>query len=193
MTCLEIQHPTIEVSSPPVLKPVSVDEAKKYCDYDDDDRDSQFNSWIKAATEAVEQDSERALITQTCKLYLPWFPSVIEICKPPVTAVSSIAYVDDNGDTQTLSASVYQTNLKRTPPRIMEAYNQVWPTTRDYTDNVVTVTFTAGYGNPESVPHQAKEAVLVLVKRMFYGCDGDAQDSPAYQSLINRLRWRPFV
>lgn len=193
MLTLDIQYPTIEVSTPATLQPVSLDEAKDYCDYEDNDRDGQFLSLIKAATERLEHDTERAFCTQTCKLYLPWFPCEIQIAKPPVSSITSIAYVDADGDSQTLSTSIYQSNLKRTPPRIVEAYNQVWPTTRYDTENCVTVTFVAGYGNPADVPFQAKEAIKVLVKRWFDGCDGDAMDSPMYAGMCGALRWRSYL
>lgn len=193
MICLDLQYPTIEVSTPATLWPVSLDDAKDYCDYEGNDRDQQFTAWIKAATEKVEHDTERALCTQTCKLYLPYFPDEIPIPKPPVASLTSIAYVDGNGDTQTLSASVYQSNLKRTPPRIREAYNQTWPTTRDDTENAITVTFVAGYGEPAAVPFQAKEAIKCIVKRWYDGCEGDAMESPVYAGLISGLRWRPYL
>jgi uncharacterized phiE125 gp8 family phage protein len=190
---LELHYPTIEVSAAATLDPVSLDEAKEACDYEGDDRDGQFRAWIKTATEAVEHDCERALCTQTCKLYLPCFPCEIEIPKPPVASITSITYTDTAGTTQTLATSVYQSNLKRTPPRIREAYSQQWPQTRDETENAVTVTFVAGYGEPKDVPFQAKEAVLLMVKRHYEGCTGDAMsESPIYRGLVGRLRWRPL-
>lgn len=190
--CLETQYPTIEVSTPAAQLPVSIDDAKRYCDYEEDDRNGQFKAWITAATAQVEHDCEVALCSQTCKLYLPWFTDVIELRKPPVSAVSSITYVDENGTTQTLATSYYQSNLKITPPRIVEAYNQYWPNTRANTENCVTVTFVAGYGDADDVPELFKEAIRVRVKRMFDGCSGSEPDM-VYEGMLNALRWRPIV
>lgn len=192
MNCLETQYPPIEVSTPAAQLPVSIEDAKAYCDYDDNDRNGQFASWIRAATAQVEGDCEVALCTQTCKLYLPWFLDVMELRKPPVASVSSITYLDTSGATQTLSTSVYTTNIKRWPPRIRLTDGQTWPDTKDYTDNVVTVTFVAGYGDSDDVPDLYKEAVRLRVKRMFDGCSGGERDI-VYEGLIGRLRWRPFV
>jgi uncharacterized phiE125 gp8 family phage protein len=191
VTCLETHYPPIEVTVPSPQLAVSIDEAKRACDYEDDDRNGQFAGWIRAATQQVEQDTETAILSQTCKLYLPWFPGVIEIHKPPVTSVSSITYTDGNGATQTLSASVYQSNLKRTPPRIRLALNQTWPTTQDDTDNAVTVTFVAGYASALTVPELFKEAIKVKVRRMYTGC-GEERDM-VYEGLISGLRWRPYL
>lgn len=192
MTTCDVKYPPIEVSTPASQLPVSIEEAKAYCDYDDNDRNGQFLAWIKAATRQIEHDCEVALCTQTCKLYLPWFPPAIELAKPPVASVSSITYVDENGTTQTLSTSRYQTNLKRTPPRIVEAYNQEWPTTRTDTENCVTVTFVAGYGDADDVPELFKEAVRLKVRRMFEGCGGGEPDI-VYDGLLGALRWRPIL
>lgn len=191
MIDLDIQYPPIEVTVAPSELPVSIDDARRYCDYEDNDRNDQFDAWIRAATQQVERDCEVALITQTCKLYLPCFPCSIEIAKPPVSAVSSISYVDTAGSTQTLSTSVYQSNLKRTPARITEAYGQVFPSTQWGTENAVTVTFVAGYGAASAVPPMFKEAIKVRVKRLFMGCM-DGEDM-VYEGLISGLRWRPYL
>lgn len=182
--------PVVKVTTAPTVTPVSVAEAKRFCDYEDDDRNDQFDSWIRMATEAVEHDCERALITQTVKAYLPFFPDVIRIPWPPITAITGITYVDVDGVTQTLASTVYQTDLFSTPPTIRLAYGQWWETTRDETENAVIITATAGYGAPEHVPHLAKEAIRVRVKRAFDGCSGDEMEDMVYLGLISKLRWR---
>jgi uncharacterized phiE125 gp8 family phage protein len=182
--------PVVKVTTAPDQLPVSIDEARQYCDYEDNDRNNQFDYWIRTATEAVEHDCERALITQTVKAYLPFFPDVIRLPRPPVTAIAGVTYVDVNGVTQTLATSVYQSDLVSTPPTIQLAYGQWWETTRDDTVNAVIVTFTAGYGGPEQVPALAKEAIRVRVKRAFDGCGGDAMEDMIYLGLISKLRWR---
>lgn len=194
MICLDFQYPTIEISAAAELWPIDHDDAKKYCDYEGDDRDQQFDDWIKSATEQVERDCELALCTQTGKLYLPYFPiDEIRINRSPISAITSITYLDTDNVSQTLASTVYQTNLKRTPPRILLDYQQTWPTVRYDTENAVTVTMTMGYGEPKDVPARAREAIRVLVKRSFDGCDGDAMDSPVYAGLISGLRWRPYL
>jgi uncharacterized phiE125 gp8 family phage protein len=196
VTDLETYYPPIEVSTQPTRPVVTVKEAKAYCDYDDDDRDGQFERWIATATQQVEAETERAICGQTCKLYLPYFPCVIEIHKLPVPAVSSVTYLDAAGATQTLATSVYQSNLKRTPPRIMLAENQTWPTTQCGTDNAVTVTFTAGWDGTGTAPvwwPMAQEAVLIRVKRSFDGCGGDMSGDMPYQGVLSALQWKRFV
>lgn len=181
-------HSTLERTSTPTLLPVTLEEVKRALDMEgecDADLDRQLADYIKDAVESVENDSQRALLSGTWKLHLDEFPVFIELRRPPVSAVSSIQYIDTDGNTQTLSSALYQTDLVSEPARIWPAYSQVWPEARCDV-NAVTVTFTAGYSSKITVPRHARTAVLVAVKQMYYGCDlGDA-----YWSAIQRLDWR---
>lgn len=185
--CHEILWPDMKVTTAPSSFPVSIDEARAYCDYEENDRNADFDRWVRVATGMVERDTERALITQTRKAYLPYFTREIRLQVAPVSAVT-IEYLDVNGATQTLSTSVYQVNINSTPPAIREKYAQCWPDTQCDTENAVTVTVTAGYGGAESVPVLLKEAILVKVNRLFKGC-GEGPDM-IYDDLISGLRWR---
>jgi len=113
----------------------------------------------------VERRTQRQLLTATWKLYLDAFPAEIQLRKLPVASVTSVQYVDLDGDTQTLSASYYQTDYKSQdrPGRIMPAYGYSWPNTRSSIYNAVTVTFTAGYGTASDVPETIKHAIMMLV------------------------------
>lgn len=122
----------------------------------------------------------RALVTQTWRLDLNGFPSggryvpgmghvdcgAIVLPLPPLQSVSSITFVDTNGDTQTLATSVYQVvNRQRQPSMIVEAYGQSWPSTRDIYHSV-SVTFIAGYGAAADVPSDIARAIELLVGDM---------------------------
>ena len=88
--------------------------------------------------------------------------------RPPLQSVTSITYVDDAGDTQTLSSSLYQVDTKSQPGRIIPAYGESWPTVRSNTLNAVTVNFVAGYGDdPEDVPAGLRHAVKFLCGHWF--------------------------
>lgn len=124
---------------------------------------------LNGAVECCERVARRALITQTWQLTLDGFCDernfavydcrrgwLIEAPRPPLIAVTSIQYVDNDGATQTLAASEYQVDAKEEPGRILQAYGRTWPSTRDQA-NAVTVTYTAGYGaSGTSVPDEIK-------------------------------------
>lgn len=99
----------------------------------------------------------RALITQTWELRLPAFPvgNCIRIPLPPLQSVASIAYLDRDGNSQTMPATDYVVDTKPEPGMVYLATGKTWPTGvlagggRD----VVTVTFVAGYGaDTSSIP-----------------------------------------
>jgi uncharacterized phiE125 gp8 family phage protein len=109
----------------------------------------------------------RALLTQTWDLKLHYLPAVINLPLPPLQSVTSITYVDTNGDSQTLAASVYQVvDNGNSPSQIVEAYNQDYPSTRDQ-PHAVTVRFVAGYGAADDVPDPIKIAIKLLVSQWY--------------------------
>lgn len=140
----------------------------------------------------------RALLTQTWRMRLDYFPASIKIPLPPLVSVDSITYVDTDGATQTLASSVYQVvDNGKWPSEIVEAYNQDWPTIRDVR-HAVTVTFTAGYGDADSVPAPIKHAIKIMVAE-WYGKREETvlgksveQLPRAVMSLINPLRVQSF-
>ena len=105
----------------------------------------------------------RALITQTWDLKLDGFPAattrnpyaVIEVPLPPLASVTSIAYIDANGATQTLTGAdltaVADTDTSSEPGQLRPVYGTSWPSTR-LTPQAVTVRFVAGYGAAAAVP-----------------------------------------
>ena len=137
----------------------------------------------------------RALITQTWELRLCDFPRCpdpihgdyrIIIPLPPLQSISSIAYVDPDGATQTLVSSKYTTVAGGSQKAaVVPAYGESWPSTRDVPD-AVTVTFVAGYGGTESdVPASIKSAILLMV--------GDLYDHREAQSVGYEIHRNPAV
>lgn len=57
----------------------------------------------KAATEAAEQMTGRAIMPQTWELTLDAFPDALELTRVPVASVTSLKYFDATGTEQTLS------------------------------------------------------------------------------------------
>ena len=108
----------------------------------------------------------RALVSQTWEWKIDRFwSSIIRVPLPPLQSVSSITYIDSNGDTQTLATSVYNvldTDNPTRPGRIELAYGQSWPSTRAQAD-AVTITFVAGYGDRNSIPDATKHLIMLMV------------------------------
>lgn len=146
------------------VEPLTATEARAHIRASDPSEDATvIEPLIKAARMYVENTINRALISQTWKLYLTQFPQVIELRRCPVISVTGITYVDSAGATQTLATSVYEVHTADEPGIVCLKYNQSWPDIRGDKNGIV-VTFTAGYGTAaSSVPETIKHAMKLLV------------------------------
>lgn len=156
-------------SGGPAAEPITTAEAKSQAHVSTAADDTYIDTLIAASREQCEIEQGRSYITQTWVLRMDGFPAVIELPRPPVQSVTSVAYVDTNGDSQTLVADTdYQTSLNGVLPRIMPAVDKEWPTVRERTFDAVTVTYVTGYGDAGSdVPGNVKLAVQILVAHWY--------------------------
>lgn len=160
----------------PASEPVTVAEAKAHArvvSYDDDD---YIATLITAARERLESDTRKALITQTWELHLDAFPIQLPgfglyeqtIEKVPLQSITSLTYIDTEGNEQTLvEGTDFDVDTVSEPARISPAFDTLWPSTRAVM-NAVKVTFVAGYGDAASdVPAKARQAMLLLIGHLY--------------------------
>ena len=174
---------SVNVKTAPATEPITLDEAKEhlkvYCTADDD----YITALIKAARIYAETFQNRSYITQTLELRMDCFPQfIIELMRPPSISVTSIKYIDSNGDTQTLDASKYTTDFNSYVARITPSYNETWPTTRAVMD-AVTVEYIAGYGSASDVPETIKQAILLLITNWYVNRE------PVIEGTVSKIPW----
>lgn len=147
----------------PASEPVSLADAKDHLRVTGNSEDTILGTLITSARQWAENRTKRALINQTWRCKLDAFPAMdepIDLRWPPLVSVTSIAYVDSNGDTQTWSSSYYTVHTDRTPGQVSLAYDADWPVTRDQRD-AVTITYVAGYGSAAS---NVPAAIIAAIK-----------------------------
>lgn len=166
-------------------------DLKKYLRIDHADEDSILLGLLAAAREDIERFLKKQIMTATWKLYLDDWPTdnIIRLPKPPLQSVTSIAYVDTNGDPQTLSASVYQMDIKSERGRIMPAYGQVWPTVRGETLNAITITYVAGWSTEALVPKAIKTAIMLMVGDLYEHREAQLEAKVEENKTAMRLLW----
>jgi uncharacterized phiE125 gp8 family phage protein len=155
--------------TPPAVEPVSLAELKLHLRVEQDQaaEDDLITSLGKAAREYAEKHTRRSFITTTWRKKFGRFCNRMVLDNPPLIAVSTITYVDDAGDSQTLSASLYQVVSSEEPGFVCPAYAVTWPTTRNIPE-AVTVNYTAGYGaTAASVPEGIKAAIKLIVGNLY--------------------------
>ncbi len=164
----------LELTTPPAVEPVTLDDAKAHLKVDTTDDDALITSLISAARARAEWHTGRAFVTQSWKLWLDIWPcdDIVEIPLPPLQSVASVtAYALD--DTATvLDAATYQVDAASSPARLTLKPNAAPPVNLRRI-NAVAIAFTAGYGDAGGdVPAPVREAILKMVAN-FYVNRGD--------------------
>lgn len=184
------------VTSQPSVEPLTAAEAKTHLRVDTSDDDTYIATLIVAARKWVEEMGNLALITQTIAQKFDCFSAnagYIELAKSPVQSISSIAYVDENGDTQTWASANYQVDIVSEPARIMPVYGVSYPSTRVQLAPV-TITYIAGFGAAGSnVPAPIIHAMKLLIADMYEARENQPrQGRPAMLYLLDNYRVKSF-
>lgn len=184
-----MQHYGLSVVSETAGLVVDISDLRCQVRVDGTEHDTVLRGHAEAAAEELEEATGRVFLNKTLDVtFDDWPNDEIELPVAPVSSVTSVTYVDEDGDSQTWTSSLYQTDLSREPARIMPAYGQTWPTIRRQV-GAVTVRFVAGYGATTlSIPSKVKQAVKLYVDHNFNGCCKNFDMT--WQSLVNGLRWR---
>ena len=191
------RYRSLRRTTAPVVEPVSLADAKAHCRVDTDADNALIVGYITTAREWVEDYIDRALVTQQLVMKLDAFPAEIELPRPPMiasgTATSvSITYVTgDTGSTATLATSQYRVDRESTPGAIRTLYGGSWPS-HLLDQNSVTVTWWAGYGDPQNVPQRVKSAILMCVHEL-YEKRGDGQMPEAAKRLLDTVSWGSYT
>ena len=167
----------------PTSEPITTAEAKSHCRVDHTADDTYIDTLIATARRWCEDYRNTTAFTTTWTLKLDCFPSRdsyygsletgrIDLPMPPVASVTSVAYIDDNGDSQTVSASDYTLDNSGTlRASIYPAHGVTWPSTRAQR-GAVTVVYVAGAAATGAIPPTFKHAVKLLVGHWYENREG---------------------
>lgn len=156
--------------TPPTAEPLTAAEVKARLNIGSEVQDTAIDAFIKAARQTLDGWNGwlgRALVKQTWKMILDErFPcEQISIPLPPLIAVDSVKYIDQNGIQQTMDPSRYQ-RLDGEPGSIVPAYNLSWPSTRRQL-GAVEVQFTCGFGEAGAdVDEPIRQAITLMVSNL---------------------------
>jgi len=180
----------LEVQDSPAPQPlITLEEAKAHLSVDISKDDALIRSLVSAATHQAESYTGRRFVSRDFVLTLDGFPPAhsqpylsrsMMLCNPfpqaiyfpiyPVVSVSEIRCqsVDYVNGQQQLAAQTVTGTLDRAsvPARLVPAFGEVWPETA-HVPGAVSITFTAGYGTPDQVPEDFKDAVKVLLGTLY--------------------------
>lgn len=148
-----------------MAEPVSITEAKAQCRMADDTSEDTFiTSLIAPARAYVERVSTYGLVAGTRVFNFSRWGDYLEIFLRPITSVTTVAYVDEEGDAQTYTG--YLAPLGAYPFRIFSAVGDEFPTIA--AGSTITVTVAAGALDSSSQEYLiAKRAILILIAHWF--------------------------
>jgi uncharacterized phiE125 gp8 family phage protein len=152
------------VTPPAAADPLlTVDDVKLQLRITHGYEDALLTRFIRSSVEFVEMYTQRALVTQTWRLYQDAFKRrPFRLPKSPVQAVTSIKYYNMANVLTTLDPLTYEVDTVSEPARVRARYGQFWPPTMPRV-NAVEIQFDAGYGAASAVPERFKEAMLVYI------------------------------
>ena len=158
-----------EITTPPTAEPVLLSEAKAQLRIDHDLEDDLINIMIGAARRKVEEGG-RALLTQTIKAYWDAWPSEcgysLFLPMYPVASVTSVKYIDTDGNEQTWAADQYTADTVGMMPRVVPKPDVDIPDLGNY-PNAITVEYVAGVATSSLVPDELKQAILQWVTLLY--------------------------
>lgn len=156
-------------------------EAKDFLRIDGSEQDGVLTALIVAARQYAEAYTKRQFCTATYRLTLDSWAAKTRIPRPPTISISSIAYIDPNGATQTLSANVYQLVNDPEGAFVELAPAQIWPAVRVQRE-AIAITYTAGYGAAANVPATIKQAMLMLIGNWY-----ENRETVVIGNIVNEL------
>lgn len=172
----------------PTGEPLTLAEVRPFArvDADDTSQDTTIGILIAAARRYAENYTGRRLMTQTLRAVADGFPGsaihllpwggyaqrtvirrpddelLIKLLRGPVTAITSITYVDTAGALQTLDPAAYIFDSSDLVQRIAPAFGLTWPAARVQLASV-KITFVAGYADAASIPATFRNWMLVRI------------------------------
>ena len=184
----------VETTAAPAAEPIDAADVKAHCRIDGTADTEVVTALIKTARASIEAISGTRLITQTVKLRRCDFRDELRLPIGPVQSISSITYLDSDGVSQTLSASIYSAHLYGLSPMVRRKPEQSWPGLYD-SPEAVTITAVVGYGDAAAnLPDDVLHALRLLIAHYYENREpvnigNITTDLPfGVVSLINRHR-----
>ncbi len=144
------------VTVAPAAEPVTLADAKAHLRVDTAADDAVIAGMITVARSFVEDYCATRWATQTVAMRCDAWADLARLPEAPVQSVTSIAYTDTNGASQTLSTDVYELRADGLDAAIVAKYNQTFPVIRP--GSRITVTAVVGTA---TAPAPVRHAMLL--------------------------------
>ncbi len=161
---------SLEESTAPASEPLMVPDLKEWLRVEQDELDDDLllANLITAARKHFTEITNRAFVNTTYKLRLDKFPfEPIKLPVSPLSSVTSVTYLDTDGNSQTWAAGEYDVDIYDFVGSVRPSENESYPATQNVIQSV-TVEFVAGYGaDATSVPLDIITALKIFIAGLY--------------------------
>lgn len=164
-----------------ITEPSWRDDFKKYARIDFSQDDELISDQLKSARIWFERQTSIVTITRSITMTLDAFPrGVIVVRIAPLTSVTSVGYVDPNGDAQVWASNQYTVDLgdEVNFGTIRPDTSYDYPSTDDNVADV-TVIFVAGYADADSVPINYRDVIFGYAEDLYNRMPGPSENTLA--------------
>jgi len=156
----------LAIISPPLVRPVTLDQIKQHIRIDNDTEDALLLNYCDAATDYIEANISKFLIKRVVRQFVDQMPEKHEILlnAEPVSAVSAVRIYDGEGNPQEILSSAYRFYQYESPPRL-----QFDSSLRSFSHcNGIEIDMVAGFGESGAdLPQSITRALLVLIAHWY--------------------------
>lgn len=173
-------------------EPITLTEAKNFLRVDHSDDDTLIEALITAARQMCEEYTRRILVTTTVDEYFDQFPinswnghsNILYLSRGPVTSISSVKYVDEIGSEQTISTSLYLSDLISEPARIQSVGG--W-TTGAGVINQLIVRYVVGT-DVSAIPKPLIQGMMLVISDLYDQRGDRVRQLPTASEYL----WNPY-
>lgn len=156
--------------TPPTEPVVVTADMKDHLSVDFDTDNELITGYVQAATDHLDGYAGilgRCLVAQDWQMKLEDWPIHALRLPFPDVSVAEITYLDADGAEQSVPDDEFELieTALGTEIRFKDRFSA--PSVSDDTDQAITVTFTAGYGDVSDVPAPIKAAIMLLVAHWY--------------------------
>jgi len=172
------------ITAPTLTSIISLAELRAHLKLDGTADDAQASAALAAAHGDAEHYTGTSIGAQVRELALDAFPYAggIRLPNGPVTAITSVKYIDGASVEITLATNQYMLDDYQTPAWLLPTVDTVWPDTLE-TVNAVKVRYACGV---DAVPGAVKYALLLAAGHFFENRESVASGSMAEVPLGQR-------
>lgn len=175
----------LHLQTPPNGLPLTLEQVKTHLRIDGAAEDALLTALIGAATEHVQNMTNRQLMRATYRLFLDRLPTSVPLPRPPFAAIKTISATDEAAQVVEFEAGYY-TTAGTDLATLRGVLDSGWYAS---TYKNIVIEYEAGYPNAEAIPEPIKQAMLLIIGHLYENREDKTDRFPkASDALLGSYR-----